>query len=211
MSALLLSAFLSAVPVNDPAHGFSFVLPDGYLRAPAESGSLHDYARGDPRTGSWAAFSVMPLGGTLEQDAVILHEVAEQAARKAAAAQGIELTGFEYRRAPWGPFELEVMLTRATAAGTLVSSLATQVPLAGGAVQLQLVGGTSDEALLVAELTGVVASLRGQSNWLSEAERSRELGRQVGFFVGVALVPLTGLLVLVYFILKKRKATRTAP
>ncbi len=210
----VLSAAVSAETVDDVKHHFSFEIPAGYSRlAEADApGAFHAFSRAPAAGTSWAALSIVPLGGTIAQNSKLNHAIAEGAAKKEAATSGLELTGFEYRQITWNDFPLEVMLTRATSRDAKAVTLATQVPLIGGAIQVQLVGDAADEAKLFAEFTAVITSLRGETNWQMTIGQSRELGEQVGFVTGLVCMPVCGLGcvgLLVWWVVRRRPGKTT--
>ena len=97
---------------------------------------------------------------------------------------GVEILGFDYRSVRWKTFDLDVVMTRMRRGNKSIVSLLTQVPLAGKAIQVAVAGPASDTERLTADLTQIVSSIKGESNWLSAAERSERLGKGVGLLVG---------------------------
>ncbi len=95
---------------------------------------------------------------------------------------------FEYGKARWRGFELDVGMTRVRQGDVEILGMVAQVPLATHAVNLLVTGFAGDEAQLRTIFDGVLASLQGESNWLSDDERSERLGRVVGFALGMTIV-----------------------
>ena len=62
----------------------------------------------------------------------------------------------------------------------------TQVPLRREAVQLFLSGPADQEARGQTLLTETLASLEGESNWLTSTERAGRLGTAAGWWIGIA-------------------------
>jgi hypothetical protein len=193
--------------IEDSKHGFSFVAPPGYQQGAATmgAGSLYTFVRGQPGAGSWGVFSIAPLGGTLAEGSKVNHAIAEAAAREEASKSGVDISAFEYRVVQWAGFPLDVMVSRASGGDQHVVTSAVQIPLAAGALQIQFVGGDADEAQLTADLNALVGSLQGKTNWQTEADRDRALGEKVGFLAGLAIIPLAGIAVGVFLLLRARK------
>ncbi len=214
-SSLLLGCLLavsaSAQTVDDARRGFSFAVPAGYEPAPevgAAGGALYAYLRGKPPEGSWAMLVIAPLGGTIAEGGKLNHSIAEKAANEVAAKSGLAMSGFTYRQVRWGAHLLEVMASHAVAGERQAVTLATQVPLASEAIQVQLVGDGASEAKLSAEFDTFLTTLHGKSNWQGEAERDRRRGERVGFIAGLAIVPAGAVVALaVFFWQRRRKRT----
>jgi hypothetical protein len=214
--ALLLMGSRLAAATEDAAHGFSFTAPEGYAAAPmgTDAATLHSFARGATGGGSWGVFVISSLGGTIGQESKLHPEIVEQAAREAGADSGIVSAHFEYRKVKWGAFDLELVVSQASGNGQQLVSLATQVPLERGAVQVQFVGPAAEEGRLSSDLRALLDSLHGKSNWLSEADRDRQLGERVGMGVGLVfggcVLPGAALLVVWLVVRKRREAKRTS-
>jgi hypothetical protein len=198
---LLAGSALAAERVNDAEHGFAFVVPDGFVDAPQAKGPrvLHAYQRGDAAQGSFAIVQMQSLGGTIGREPLIRATV-EKAARAAAHLQGAEISGFDYRQVKWKSFDLELMVAYMGAGDIKVVTLATQVPLAKQAVQVQIVGPAAEEARLAQDLDAFLAGLDGKSNWLSEDEKSQKMSSLIGTGVGVLL----GLGIVVWWTRRRR-------
>ena len=201
----LLALPVSAAEVRDAARGFSFTVPDGYEAASAP-GALYAYARGTVGEGSFAMLTVSGLGGTLGADSKLNPAIVEAAAKESAAASGVSVSDFRYAKTKWGEHELDEVFSRASGNGLEAVSLTVQVPLKREAIQLVMIGSAGDEAQLRGEFRAVLASLEGESSWLTEAERDRKLGEGVGRLVGFSL-PVLGVAVwaLVRLVLKRRR------
>jgi hypothetical protein len=181
---LTASAARAAAPrlIRNEGRGFSLMVPDGYVDAPNTSPlprTLHTFARGQPGEPGSAAIVVQDMGGTIGREPLI-HAMVERAARDSLKPTGFEVTSFEYRKLPWKSFELEAVLTTAGGADRSLLSVSVQVPLAGSAIQIIVAGAPGDKERLVADLQALLGSLDGKSSWLSDSERSRQLGRAAG-------------------------------
>ncbi|MFT3706505.1 MAG: hypothetical protein QM817_02445 [Archangium sp.] len=201
MNALVLVA-LAAMPFTDSRNGFSFELPDGYVRLEVPlAQAIHSFRRED-ETG-FAVLSITPLGGIISQTPSI-HSVVESSAREAAAKTGTIISSFEYREQTWKDFQLEVMVMRAeqTPSGPAFSMTA-QIPLASGAVQVLIAGPATEEARITREFTGVIASFKGETNWKPGEVERREAGRIAGTIAG--LVCSVGFVAIAAWLLFRKK------
>jgi hypothetical protein len=208
----LVSFAASALPLNDALNQFSIDVPAGYVRLQNTEipTALHAFRREASAESSWAVLSMTSLGGTLSQKNKLDHGVAEAAARSGAAKTGVTVSTFEYRTATWKGFPLDVMVMRAQAAdGSAVISFSAPIPLASGAIQMQLVGPAAAETKLVTEFEGVIASLKGETNWETHSD-AYQLGERVGRVVGLLFVPgcCTGSGLLVAWLLFRKRHTK---
>ena len=89
-------------------------------------------------------------------------------------------------------------------------AFSTQIPLKTGAIQVMLAGAPQDEAKLLTEFDGVVASFEGETNWGMTINDAEKLGERVGFVVGLLAGPgccvIIGGLVAWLLLRKKRHA-----
>jgi hypothetical protein len=104
----------------------------------------------------------------------------EKAAEESVRGTGVELVKFEYRQTRWQGLELDLLVTQAKREGRGILTLSTQVPLAKEAVQINMAGSAEDGTRLLADLQTVLGSLQGKSNWLTDEQRSEQLGRMIG-------------------------------
>jgi hypothetical protein len=170
--------------------GLTFTLPDGF-EAPASAGdgapSRMAFQRGQPGVASFAVFELVPMAGTIGPGKLD-RKIVEDSARAALRGASAVVSDFDYRTVRWKTFELELVVAHVSKGNQRLVTLTTQVPLAHQAVEANLVGPAADEARLFGELQSILASLEGESSWLTDAERSARLGRLVGLLVGMALV-----------------------
>ncbi len=200
MLSLAGAARADTVSSADPA--FSFTLPNEFKDFPQGHGQkvLYSFARGNPGDASYAVLRIEGLGGTIGREP--LHRaIVEKAARSSTASTGVEVKGFDYRKTRWKTFELDLIATRLTGGQQELLTLSTQVPLAKEAVQIAMLGPAKDEPRLVSELQSILVSLQGETNWLTDDERSERLGQLVGMGVGL-IAACVGLL-----LWRRRRAT----
>jgi hypothetical protein len=197
----------AATAVNDPMREFSFTVPDGFVESPGGSREAKlglTFTLGDLGKPGFIVLQVASLGGTIGRGKIV-PAIVEKAARNSANASGVELTSFEYRQVKWSGFDLDLVVSHARKDGKSILTLNTQVPLAREAIQLSMAGGKEDEARLHFELQSILASLKGRSSWLTDAERSERLGFNVGAIAGTA-----GVVVVALFLSLRRRAPRPA-
>ena len=183
------SAARAGLRVTDEKLGATFAVPDGYEAAPASPPPAAGqpaplvFTRGQMNSDSFGVLQVVPLRGTIGREKMD-RKIVEDSARAAIQGSGATMTGFDYRTARWNGFELELVVGRVSRQGRKLVTFSTQVPLVRHALQLSLMGAASDEARLDAEFQATLASLTGQSSWLTDEQRSERLGRIVGLVVG---------------------------
>jgi hypothetical protein len=188
LAILALSATATATPFRDDKRGLSLDVPAAYHDVPSPSPQiLHTWARGEAGEPGYAAIVLQGMGGTIGRDKLD-RAIVEKAARATVASSGLTITGFDYDTVRWQSLELEVMIARVTGGDRDGMTIAVQIPLAAEAVQLMVAGAADGEAQMRADLTHVLGSLHGRSNWLTDAERSEKLGVAVGLGLGTLTV-----------------------
>src|SRR5438309_926358 len=90
----------------------------------------------------------------------------------------------------WKGFDVGGLKTLTTQAGQPVFVLVAQVPLRKEAVQLSVAGPADQAGRGQAILEATLASLEGETNWLTSAERSGRLGRAAGVGIGIAVAAI---------------------
>jgi len=202
-SANLARRAMAAQTISDEKLGFSLQVPDGFEKnsssIPQAAFSL-TYLRGRSDEPSFAVLQLGSLDGTIgrgKPDQAIVESSAREAIRNTSAT----ITHFDYRQMRWKSFDLDLVVAQVTNPTHRLVTLTVQVPLAHQALQLNLVGPAADEKKLLSELQGILDSLRGKSNWLTDEEQSERLGRGFGLLFGITLVGVTAFLV----VLRRRK------
>jgi hypothetical protein len=158
---------------------YRFTLPNGFTNFP-EGRSQKDvvdcWTEGAPTSSDGPiVLCVQRLHGKLPREAMRQEDVP-------ATAQVISFK--------WKSFEISGIRTLASQAGKQVFVLVAQVPLAPEAVQLFAGGPADQEARGQEILASTLATLEGETNWLTAAERSERLGRVVGLAIGIALAAI---------------------
>jgi len=194
---LLGAAPARAELLQDARLGFKVTVPDGFADYPAgkqQPGTLYSYVRGTPGTSDFAIVSIKPMGGTIGRDPLLPSELPH--------VDGVEFT---VRPEKWKSFHIEVLVGVARQTDLALLVQVAQVPLKHEAIQLLVVGPEAHRAELNALLQTLLASLDGQSSWLTDAERSYRLGKAVGLVVGFVLA----LSIALWLVWRLRKRPRT--
>ena len=93
----------------------------------------------------------------------------------------------------WKAFDIDGVRTDTAQAGSPISVVAAQVPLKPEAVQL-IVAGPRDQAdRAEAIMASTLATLEGETNWLTDEERAGRLGTIAGWWIFIAVAALIGL------------------
>jgi hypothetical protein len=87
----------------------------------------------------------------------------------------------------WKGFDIDGLSTRTSKDNVPVFVLASQVPLRREAVQLVVSGPADQEARAQEMMTAMLATLDGETNWLTPAERAARLGRIAGGWIAIGL------------------------
>ena len=205
---LLFAASARAGEVRDDKRGFTFTLPGGYRDFPegrASPNIIQSFIRGDAGGPSFGFLNVEALGGSIARDETD-RAIVERAARDSVRGTGLEFTSFDYEKVRWKNFDLDLVVAHASGGGQSLVMLGTQVPLAAEAIQIQVGGPASEQDRLRADLDGVLRSLEGKSNWLTDRERSERLGRGIGTLVLFTVPLVIGIVVLVAQRRRKKRA-----
>jgi hypothetical protein len=104
----------------------------------------------------------------------------------------------------WKGFDIDGLSTQTSKEGIPVFVLASQVPLRREAVQLVVSGPGDQEARGHEMMTAMLATLEGETNWLTSEERAGRLGTAAGWWIFIALAAVVGLW------LRKRRRAQSA-
>ncbi len=199
-----LTVALASQLVSDPNRGYSFVLPDGYTEfseGRAAPHVLQSFMRGQPHAPSFGVLRVETLGGTIGSGP-LNPVVVEKAARDSVRGTGVNVVSVGFQKTRWHGFEIDLVATQLTHDNEKLVTLGVQVPLRKEAIQVYFMGPADDEVRLRADLTQILGSLRGESSWLTDDERSERLGFAVGIGVGAIVV------ISLWFWLRRRRLAR---
>lgn len=200
LAILLVPTLVDAMPVTDPA-GWSLTIPDRYREIAKTPGALYSFTHGEPTDADFSAIQIQDAGGTISNEPID-HAAVERGARDSVKGTTVELLGFDYRHVRWKTFDLDVVMSRMRNGDKTVVSFVTQVPLVGKAIQIAIGGPVTETDHLFDDMTEVVSSIDGESNWLSDSERSERIGKGVGMLAGTL-----GVLALIWWWRRRSSAT----
>ncbi|PYP60358.1 MAG: hypothetical protein DMD44_02485 [Gemmatimonadetes bacterium] len=175
-TVLAVLALLLQTQATNAELGYRFALPSGFTAFP-EARSQKDmvdcWSEATPVSAHGAMIlCVQRMRGVLPREAMRQEDVPTTT----------QLVSFK-----WKEFDLQGLRSLVSQRGEQAFVLVTQVPLRREAVQLFLSGPADQEARGQALLTETLASLEGESNWLSASERSGRLGNIAGWWIGIAV------------------------
>jgi hypothetical protein len=156
--------------------GYRFTLPDGFVGFPAgrtQRDVVDCWTEIMPYSPNGAlVLCVQRMRGTLARGRMRQEDVPASAQLRAFKWKGFDIDGFRSDTAQ---------------GGTPVVILAVQVPLRREAVQLIVAGPLDQAPRAEAIMTSTIASLEGETNWLTSTERAGRLGNIVGWALGIAV------------------------
>ena len=170
--------------------GYRFTLPDGFAPFPAgrTQADILD---------CWTEPVAAAASGALVMCVQRMHAVLPREAMTQEDLHGAaQLVSYK-----WKGFDIQGLRTDTTQDGLQVSVFVAQVPLRKEAVQLVIAGPRDQASRMAAIMTSTLASLEGETNWLTSAERSSRLGQGVGVIAAILI------LALVVRILRRRSHT----
>ena len=173
---LLVTAAAAHPQVRNAELGYSFVLPQGFTEFPearTQKDVVESWTEATPVSANGAmVLLVARMHGTLPHEAMRGEDVP-------ANTQVVTLK--------WKGFDISGLKTLTTQAGKPVFVLVAQVPLRKEAVQLAVSGPGDQGARGQAIMEATLASLEGETNWLTSAERAGRLGTAAGWWIGIAV------------------------
>jgi len=170
---LLLSALQSQAA--NPELGYRFTVPEGFAAFPE--------ARQQDVVDCWSEPAAATASGGLILCVQRLHGVLpREGLRQQDLPASARLMHF-----PWKGFSIDGLRTDTVESGAPVVVFAAQVPLRHEAVQLIVTGPGSQAERAEGIMTATLATLEGETNWLTSAERSGRLGNIVGWVVGITV------------------------
>ena len=170
--------------------GYRFALPSGFTAFPegrAQKDMVDCWSEATPVSAHGAMIlCVQRMHGVLPREAM----------RQEDLPAATQLVRFK-----WKAFDLQGLRSLVSQqSGEQAFVLVTQVPLRREAVQLFLSGPADQEARGHALLSETLASLEGESNWLTSTERAGRLGTAAGWWIAIAVV------VIAVLVWKRRRA-----
>lgn len=191
MLSHLLLAFVLQTQASDATLGYRFTVPDGFVEFPEGRASNPDLVQcwAEEASGSTPlslVLCVQRLHGVLGRDDVRPDEI----------PVGAHVTPFH-----WGEFEIQGVRALTERDEGPAFSLVAPIPLKPEAIQLLIAGPAEAVERGDSLMQATIASLQGQSNWLTRAERSERLGKSFGAWLAIAVA------VGVVLYMRKRRAT----
>src|SRR6266849_2636966 len=178
-SVLLLSLVVGTAAqsqVRNAELGYTLTPPQGFTSFP-EARSQKDVVDG------WTEATPTALDGALVILIARMHGILpREAMRQEDVPANTQVVSFK-----WKGFDVSGLRTQASQAGKPVFVLVAQVPLRPEAVQLSVAGPTDQETRGQAIMEAALASLEGETNWLTSTERAGRLGNIAGWWIGIAV------------------------
>jgi len=176
---LLMAATAARSQVRNAELGYALTLPDGFTDFPAAR-SQKDVAD------AWSETTPASANGSLVLLVARMHGVLpREALRQEDVPANTQVVSFK-----WKGFDVSGLKTLTTQAGQPVFVLVAQVPLRKEAVQLSVAGPADQAGRGQSIMEATLASLEGETNWLTSAERSERLGRAAGLWIGIAVAAI---------------------
>ena len=176
MHLLSILVLLSQTQATNAELGYRFALPSGFTAFP-EARSQKDMVD------CWSEATPVSAHGAMILCVQRMHGVLpREAMRQQDLPATTQLLSFK-----WKEFDLQGLRSLVSPqGGEQAFVLVAQVPLRREAVQLFLSGPVDQEARGQTLLTETLASLEGESNWLTSTERAGRLGTAAGWWIGIA-------------------------
>ncbi len=167
---------LSQAQATNAELGYRFALPSGFAAFP-EGRSQKDMVD------CWSEATPVSAHGAMILCVQRMHGVLpREAMRQEDLPATTHLVSFK-----WRAFDLQGLRSLVSLGGEPAFVLVTQVPLRREAVQLFLSGPADQETRGQTLMSETLASLEGESNWLSASERAGRLGTAAGWWIGIAV------------------------
>jgi len=168
MFFLLVAASAAESQVRNAELGYSLTLPDGFTDFP-EARSQKDV--------------VVSANGAMVLLLTRMHgSLPREAMRQEEVPPNTQVVSFK-----WKGFDVSGLKTLTSQEGKPVFVLLAQVPLRREAVQLSVAGPADQGARGQAIMEAILASLEGETNWLTSSERAGRLGTAAGWWIGIAV------------------------
>src|SRR5436189_5887744 len=176
MFFLLVAATAAESQVRNAELGYSLTLPDGFTDFP-EARSQKDVV------GAWTEATPVSANGAMVLLLARMHgSLPREAMRQEDVPANTQVVSFK-----WKGFDVSGLKTLTSQEGKPVFVLLAQVPLRREAVQLSVAGPADQGARGQAIMEATLASLEGETNWLSSTERAGRLGRAAGVWISIAV------------------------
>ncbi len=176
MFVLLVAASAAQSQVRNAELGYSLTLPPGFTDFP-EARAQKDVVD------AWTEATPVSANGAMVLLVARMHgALPHEAMRQEEAPANTQVVSFK-----WKGFDVSGLKTQASQEGKPVFVLLAQVPLRREAVQLSVAGPADQAARGQAIMEATLASLEGETNWLSSTERAGRLGKAAGVWISIAV------------------------
>ena len=176
MFFLLVAATAAESQVRNAELGYSLTLPDGFTDFP-EARSQKD------GVDAWTEATPVSANGAMVLLVARMHgSLPREAMRQEEVPPNTQVVSFK-----WKGFDVSGLKTLTSQEGKPVFVLLAQVPLRREAVQLSVAGPADQGARGQAIMEAILASLEGETNWLTSSERAGRLGTAAGWWIGIAV------------------------
>jgi hypothetical protein len=169
--ALLTSTLRAGETVSHKQLGLRLTVPDGFVQTPDHVQGKVIYAfQRPPKEGREVGTLILVsrLGGVLDRKKPDPQQI---------AAENPQVT---FTTEKWKSFDVDVSRVPEQIGEVQTVTFNVLVPLMPEAIQIAVVDEARDEEELRGILRELLANLEGNSNWLTEEERSERLGRGIG-------------------------------
>lgn len=197
MLLLLIGGVLSdarAEVVDNVLPPFRITIPEGFTarRDQNKSDQIVTYHRAGLTAGDVGVIvAVDRLRGTIGRERPSLGELTKMGQADATIEPG-----------KWRSFDVWIVRQTQDVGGHPLVFFLVQIPLKPEAIQLKVATDAKNEAEARAILGQVLGTVEGETNWLTDGQRSRKLGEGVGRLVVIAMI----LLVVAFFVVRKLRA-----
>ncbi|HXL53765.1 MAG TPA: hypothetical protein VN945_11585 [Gemmatimonadales bacterium] len=172
----LVAATAAQSQVRNSELGYTLTLPQGFTAFP-EARSQKDVVDG------WTEATPTSLDGALVILIARMHGILpREAMRQEDVPANTRVVSFK-----WKSFDVSGFKTQTSQAGKPVFVLVAQVPLRPEAVQLSVAGPADQQTRGQAIMEATLASLEGETNWLTSSERAGRLGTAAAWWIGIAV------------------------
>jgi len=165
--------------VRNAELGYSLTPPEGFADFPAAR-SQKDVVD------AWSETAPASTNGALVLLVARMHgTLPREAMRQEDVPANTQVVSFK-----WKGFDVGGLKTLTTQAGQPVFVLVAQVPLRKEAVQLSVAGPADQAGRGQAIMEATLASLEGETSWLTSTERAGRLGTIAGWWIGIAVAAI---------------------
>ncbi|HEX9486933.1 MAG TPA: hypothetical protein VF976_07690 [Gemmatimonadales bacterium] len=162
--------------VRNAELGYTLTLPQGFTEFP-EARSQKEVVD------AWTEATPTSPNGALVILLARMHGILpREAMRQEDVPANTQVVSFK-----WKSFDVSGFKTQTSQAGKPVFVLVAQVPLRPEAVQLSVAGPADQQTRGQSIMEATLASLEGETNWLTSSERAGRLGTAAGWWIGIAV------------------------